>query len=113
SGTASSRFADGLAGLNAAGLARTLEQAAGGIHANSLDAVLQTSRASRAAVSERLGGLSGENRGAARPDAEPSNNLWGTVIRDVTHVGGDAYGQGYRAENTSWVVGYDREVRPN
>src|SRR5690606_33371831 len=106
----SARFADGLAGLNAAGLARTLEQAAGGVHANSLDAVLQTNRASRAAVSERLTGLSGDRGGAAQPQGEVSHNLCGTVIRDVAHVGGDAYGQGYRAENTSWVVGYDREV---
>lgn len=105
-------IAEGLFGLNAAGAARALTQAAGEVHADSLDSALQSFRLRRGAVTDRLNGGLATAAGAVGGEPTVGRHMWGAVVDDVTHVGGDAYADAYRVGSTSIIFGYDREVRP-
>lgn len=98
----------GLYPLNAAGADRALEQASGEIYANAMDGVVQNTRASHTAVSDRL---NGEVDGVTR-DAPLSQRIWGLIDHDIMRIHNDGNGQGYRADNLSVVVGADKAISP-
>ena len=92
-------FAAGLAGLNQAQILTALQQGAGEIHADSVDAMLQYNRTNRAQVSGRLSN-------AQLGDGK----LWVVVGGDTLKVEADAHASGYRADSGSVTIGLDRAL---
>ncbi|MEH3157451.1 MAG: autotransporter outer membrane beta-barrel domain-containing protein [Sphingomonas taxi] len=90
------RLSRGLVGLGTAQIATVVEQAAGEIHADGIDTVLQSNRVARAAISDHLG------------EAASASRLWGIGIGEFGHVDGDANGRRYKTDVTGLVAGYDR-----
>jgi autotransporter-associated beta strand protein len=95
-------FTEGLVGLNEGQLAGVLQVAAGEIHADGLDAVLQANRAVRDQVSERMD-----------PRAVRDGAVWATITADVRKVGDDATAGRYRIDRTGGIVGADRWLTPS
>jgi autotransporter-associated beta strand protein len=95
-------FTDELVGLNEGQLAGVLQVAAGEIHADGLDAVLQANRAVRVQVSERMD-----------PRAVRDGAVWAAITSDVRKVGDDATAGGYRIDRTGGIVGADRWLTPS
>ena len=101
SGTgAAGAFFDGLSGLDEAQLALVLQQAAGGIHAQALAATQRASRATRAAVFERLA------------HAEPSRHFWAQTLGGRSLIDGDDESAGFDSRSGGLVVGADAPVTP-
>lgn len=97
--TAGGVFAAGLVGLNQTQILTALQQAAGEIHTDSVDAMLQYNRTNRAQVSARLSGAHTGHR-----------KLWAVVGGDRMKVEADAHASGYRADSGSVTIGLDRAV---
>lgn len=97
--TLSGRFVAGLAGLNQARATTTLQQAAGEIHADSIDTTLQANRLGRAQVSTRVGQA-----------FEGERQLWADVGGDNHKIQSDAYAGAYRTRNTSVILGLDQRI---
>lgn len=100
--SATGAFDAGLVGLTSDQVLTALHQAAGEIHADSLDAALQGARATRGQLSERLDGAFSTGR-----------HLWGQVGADTWRVQSDAYAGGYHTARTSGVMGYDHLLTPS
>lgn len=91
-------FTNGLIGLNAIQIGDALQRAAGEIHADGVDAVLQSNRALRAATFGRL---------AAR-----DGGVWGQAMGATRKVGSDETASSYRTDRAGVVFGADRQVSP-
>lgn len=96
--TAPNAFTGSLVGLNEVQIAGVFERAAGEVHADGVEAVLQANRAVRAEISERM---------TARGDG-----VWAQVSGETRKVGADDTAGRYRADRTGVVVGADRMVGP-
>ncbi len=104
--TNSGRFRQGLMGLNTAQISRTMEQASGEIHADKIDAVIQTSRSTRETVSEHLNARH-DNARLAGGEYSAQRNVWGAVTSTFGSVDRDVHGQRYQTESMSLVFGVD------
>lgn len=93
------RFTSGFAGLDTARATRSLQQAAGEVHADSLDAALESSRATRAHISGRMDQAFAGDR-----------QVWAQVGGDTRKVRSDGHADGYRADSGSVMVGLDRRL---
>jgi len=92
-------FTDGLVGLNEVQIAGVFDHAAGEIHADGVEAVLQGARATRAQVTQRL---------AAREDG-----VWAQVQAETRKVGADDTASRSRTDRTGVIVGVDRRLSAN
>lgn len=92
-------FAAGLVGLSQTQILTALQQGAGEIHTDSVDAMLQYNRTNRAQVSARLGDAHAGDR-----------KLWAVVGGDRLKVEADAHASGYRADSGSVTIGLDHAV---
>ena len=95
----SNSFTSGLVGLNEAQLAATLHAAAGEIHADGLEAMLNGNRSGRVRVSERM-------------RAEGDRGVWAEATAGARKVGSDAAASGYRVDRTGVMIGLDRQLTP-
>jgi len=89
----------GLLGQGATQLSRTLQQAAGEIHADGMDVVVQAGRASRASILQHMEG-------------EPAGRIWGAAWTESAKVNGDSHARGYDADVDSYLIGMDGELAP-
>ena len=89
-------FIYGLAGLKEAQVRTVLHQAAGELHADSLDAALQGGRVVRAQLASRL-----------QEGPSANHRLWGTAGADSWKVEADATASGYKTEGSSLMFGLD------
>lgn len=110
----SGRFQAGLMGLTGSALATTFEQAAGSIHASTLDATARTHGAVRNAVRARMMGdaYAGYAATGARVDGAMADGAywWGQAIGDSGRVGDDRNARGYRTDSNAILIG--RAARP-
>ena len=92
-------FTNGLVGLNAVQIAGVFDRAAGEIHADGVEAVLQGNRATRAQVTQRLA-------------AGQEDGVWAQVSAETRKVGADDTASRYRTDRTGVIVGLDRQLTP-
>lgn len=95
-GQRGSTFANGLVGLKRDGIVNTLQQAAGEIHADGIEAVLASSRATRGEVAGRMDDAFVTGR-----------KVWGVAGADRWDVDADATAFGYRTDRSSMIFGID------
>jgi outer membrane autotransporter protein len=96
---AANSFTDGLMGLDEAQISSVLQSAAGEIHADGMNAVLQGNRTVRSQISGRIDSQAVRDRGA-----------WAAITTDSRKVGADATAGRYQADQTGVVVGLDRRL---
>lgn len=110
----SGRFQAGLMGLTGSALATTFEQAAGSIHASTLDATARTHGTVRNAVRGRMMGdaYAGYASTGARVDGAMADGAywWGQAISDSGRIGDDRNARGYRTDSNTILIG--RTARP-
>ena len=91
-------LAGGLVGLKQPQLLDALQQAAGEIHADGMEAVLASGRATRLEVTDRL-----ETAFGAR-------KVWGLAGADTWEIDGDRAANGYRTDRGSMIFGVDQPL---
>jgi uncharacterized protein with beta-barrel porin domain len=91
-------LAGGLVGLKQPQLLDALQQAAGEIHADGMEAVLGSNRATRLEVTDRL-----ETAFGAR-------KVWGLAGADTWEIDGDKTANGYRTDRASLIFGFDQPL---
>lgn len=91
-------LAGGLVGLKQPQLLDALQQASGEIHADGVEAVLASSRATRTEVTDRL-----ETAFGAR-------KVWGLAGADTWEIDGDKSANGYRTDRASLIFGLDQPL---
>lgn len=103
--TTGSRFAMQLVGLSASQVVGVLHQAAGEIHADSMDVLLRANRLGSAAVSEHLAGIVGD-----MSDQPIGRRIWGTVTHDGGHVDGNNQAGRYDSRVNGMTMGIDTSI---
>uniref|UniRef100_UPI0024137E81 autotransporter outer membrane beta-barrel domain-containing protein n=1 Tax=Sphingomonas echinoides TaxID=59803 RepID=UPI0024137E81 len=106
--SAKGTFVDGLMTLSVEELGRTLSQVSGEIHADAMDAVVQSSRLTRTGVSDHLVGRVAT--AAVGDEGSLSQRLWGTIAGATQQIDGDGFGQAYRGTSTTMTLGLDKNV---
>lgn len=91
-------LAGGLVGLKQPQLLDALQQASGEIHADGMEAVLASSRATRTEVTDRL-----ETAFGAR-------KVWGLAGADTWEIDADQAANGYRTDRASLIFGFDQPL---
>ncbi|WP_158085590.1 autotransporter domain-containing protein [Henriciella aquimarina] len=95
----------GLSGLDAVELERVMQQAAGEIHADSMEAMFQTRRQIRSTVRDRMQAIAGRG--------EVAESLWAISSYDYTHYDGDRNASNFDADTLALTVGADAQIVPS
>src|SRR3546814_11627815 len=80
------------------------------IHADIMDAVVQTNRTTRASVSQHLEDRFDDTQGTGRNDLSVQRRLWMNMTGNFVHVDKDVHGQRYEFDTRGVVVGLDCAV---
>jgi autotransporter-associated beta strand protein len=91
-------LAGGLVGLKQPQLLDALQQASGEIHADGMEAVLASSRATRTEVTDRL------------EIAFGARKVWGVAGADTWEIDADQAAYGYRTDRASMIFGIDQPL---
>lgn len=108
--SASGRFQAGLIGLDQEQLATTFEQAAGEVHADTMDAVARSHRSVRDTVSQRLAGNGSRDSasGQTADVGDDDDRLWVTLLATDGDVEGDRRARGYDSDSQSILIGREK-----
>src|SRR3546814_10901314 len=107
------RISDWSSDVCSSDLAVAAEQVSGEIHADIMDAVVQTNRTTRASVSQHLEDRFDDTQGTGRNDLSVQRRLWMNMTGNFGHVDKDVHGQRYEFDTRGVVVGLDGAVTDN